>query len=216
LIDIDIKRTIKYKVGLRRLPRGKHTATCRIKVPGNHFGNDLAWRQIGCMRKERTMLKPYIWPTCVFAAVLSLALLIPASAPAQGGKKGKAPEVQNDAQQRTTTEPDENIQNPSETNDPGTAPKAPADKGGEKTRAGLCHIHVDNRTPWKIQMYVNGNYAGLVPGWGDLWSTYDGGGHTMYGRARFERGPDITWGPRRISCVGMYNWRLTDCNNGYC
>jgi hypothetical protein len=162
------------------------------------------------------MLKPHLFATYGLAAVLAVALFTPSLAPAQGSKKGKAPEVKSDAQQSTTTGPDENIKNPSEKNDLGDAPKAPPDKGGEKTRAGVCHFHVDNRTPWKIQMYVNGNYIGLVSGWGDLWGTYDGGGYTVYGRARFERGPDITWGPRNISCVGTYHWRLSDCNNGYC
>jgi hypothetical protein len=161
------------------------------------------------------MLKPHLFATYGLAAVLILALITPALAQTPGGKKGKAPEVKTDAQPSGATGTDENIKNPSEQNNPDSAIKAPPDKGGEKTRAGVCHFHVDNRTPWKIQIFVDGDYVGLVAPWGDSTGTYDGGGHMVYGRARFTKGPDITWGPSRISCLGSYRWRLTDSRNGY-
>src|SRR5688500_7005897 len=103
-------------------------------VPGACFGNGLARMRVRSVRKERAVLNPHFFATYGLVAMLALVLLAPSLAPAQGSKKGKAPEVKTDAQPRGATESDENIKNPSEQNDPGSAAKAPPDKGGEKTR----------------------------------------------------------------------------------
>jgi hypothetical protein len=161
------------------------------------------------------MLKPRRLATYGLAAMLTLALITPAVAQAPGGKRGKAPEVKADAQKQSAAGQDENIKSRSDQNDPASAPKAPPDKGGEKTRGGVCYFLVDNRTPWKIQIFVDGDYVGLVSGWGDARGTYAGGGHTIYGLATFTDGSRITWGPTQISCLGTYRWRLTDSSHGY-
>ena len=71
------------------------------------------------------MLKSHHLATYGLAAVLALALFAPSLAPAQGGKKGKAPEVKTDAQPSGPAGPSETIKNPSEKNDHGSAAKAP-------------------------------------------------------------------------------------------
>ena len=162
------------------------------------------------------MLKSHRLATYGLAVMLALALLTPSLAPAQGGKKGKAPEVKSDSRPGSGAGQDENIKNPSEKNDPSSVSKAPSEKGGEKTRQATCRFHVDNRTPYKIQIFVDGAFAGMVSDWGDAWGTYGGGAHTLYGRARFpDPKDDKTWGPTDISCFGTHNWRLTDTKNGY-
>ena len=161
------------------------------------------------------MLKLYGFATYSLAALLALALVIPSLAQAQSEKKVKATEEKTDAQKSRGTGPDENIKSQSTQNDPNNASKAPPTKGGEKTRGGWCDFRVDNRTPWKIQMFVDGDYVGLVSGWGNASGSYSGGSHVIYGVADFNDGSKITWGPNSISCFGTYNWRLTDSSHGY-
>jgi len=148
-------------------------------------------------------------------AVLTLALATPSWAQTQAGEQGKDTEEKSDAQKSRGTGQDENIKNRSVKNDPANAPQAPPEKGGEKTRGALCYFSVDNRTPWKIQVFVDGDYVGLVPSWGNANGTYSPGTHVVYGLAEFSNGPDITWGPNSISCSGKHTWRLTDTANGY-
>jgi hypothetical protein len=92
------------------------------------------------------------------------------------------------------------------------ARQAPPDKGGEKPRGaqGICRVHFDNRTPWWIHVFVDGNYEGLLPPWGDV-QTYAVAGPTLlYGRADFDDGSRKTWGAVTVSCPagGTFSWRL--------
>jgi hypothetical protein len=67
---------------------------------------------------------------------------------------------------------------------------------------GVCRVDVDNWTPWKVQIYVDGTFRGLVSPWGDG-VTYTGAGPTrVYARAEFTDGSALTWGPTDYDCYG--------------
>lgn len=102
---------------------------------------------------------------------------------------------------------DENIKNRSVENDPQAAPPAPPEKGGEKARGG-CYLTVDNHTAWKIQIFVNGNYVGLVSPWGNAAGYQSLSSFTTYAVADFTDGSQMTWGPRVVSCSGRFTWNL--------
>jgi len=102
---------------------------------------------------------------------------------------------------------DENITDDTKANNPDAEMATPPDKGGEAARAG-CKIKVDNWTPWKIQVFVNGVYRGLIQSWGDGRGYYGGARHTLYGVADFTDGSRRTWGPSAFNCRGSYTWKL--------
>ncbi len=101
-----------------------------------------------------------------------------------------------------------NIKSHSAKNDTANAPAAPKAKGGEATR-GACNLLVDNSTPWKIHIYVDGEWVGMMSEWGDASGWYNSGRHNLYGVALFTDGSELTWGPRQVSCSGTYTWKLT-------
>lgn len=98
---------------------------------------------------------------------------------------------------------DENIKGEkSDKNDPSATVPAPPDKGGEKSRGGVCQIHFDNQTQWKIQIYVDGAYQGLLGPYADAQQWYSSTAGTLYGRADFTDGSALSWGPQRAVCRG--------------
>jgi hypothetical protein len=104
---------------------------------------------------------------------------------------------------------DENIKSKSDVNKASAPAPAPAEKGGEKSRGGSCQVHFDNATPWKIQIYVDGQYQGMVGAYGDATEWYYGTAGTLYGKADFDDGSSLTWGPQRAICVnGHFRYRL--------
>jgi hypothetical protein len=103
---------------------------------------------------------------------------------------------------------DENIKKDSPVNDAKAQVQAPPDKGGAKSRGMLCRFHVDNRTQWKIQIFVNGQLDGLVGPYGDAYGTYTEGNMLLYARALFDDGSVLTWGPRTAVCQGDFSWTL--------
>jgi hypothetical protein len=69
-------------------------------------------------------------------------------------------------------------------------------------------LHIDNRTPWKIQIFVDGVYVGLVSGWGDSYGYYRCGTHSVYAVADFDNGAQLTWGPRSLRFP--HTWTLNN------
>ena len=119
--------------------------------------------------------------------------------------------VEQKAQKRRGTGEDENIKSRSLENKADEQAPAPPSKGGDdaKTRGARgCFVVVDNWTPWKIQIFMDGDYVGLVSAWGEASGWYSSGRHNLYGVASFYDAPDSTWGPQRISCSGSYTWKL--------
>jgi hypothetical protein len=89
--------------------------------------------------------------------------------------------------------------------------QAPPHKGGEQPRGGqgTCDVHFDNRTPWWIHLWVDGEYEGLMPPWGDVYTWAIAGRTRLAGRADFDSGASLTWATT-VNCPagGIYNWRL--------
>lgn len=86
--------------------------------------------------------------------------------------------------------------------------EAPPEKGGRKSRQAMCRLRVDNRTPWTVQIGVEGRYNGTVAPWGDAFGAYSGGTLRVFGLAEFDDGSTLTWGPTTVRCYGAYAWTL--------
>ena len=99
---------------------------------------------------------------------------------------------------------DPNIRSKSETNDP-SIPGPPG-----RTDGRLCGVAADNHTPWKVQMYYDGELQGLMPGYGDLGKVFVTPKITAYARADFKDGSYKTWGPKVFTCSNseVYQWQL--------
>jgi hypothetical protein len=94
-------------------------------------------------------------------------------------------------------------------NKPGATVAAPPSKGGPKTRGAMTGVlHVDNRTPWIIRIYVDGDYVGNVGRYGDSYGYYGCSVRTLYARALFDDGSVTTWGPARRDLCDNFTWEL--------
>ncbi len=89
---------------------------------------------------------------------------------------------------------------------------APPQKGGEKARGATvtCDVHFDNRTKWRIKVWTDRDYEGVVGPYGDLYTWAVAGPTELFGRADFTDGSVLTWGPVVVKCPpgGSYTWRL--------
>lgn len=143
------------------------------------------------------------------AAVLSflvLGVVLVGSLTTAQGQKAKSKVIELKAQKPTTRGDDPNIKNDTETNDPASELAAPQQKGGAKTRGGgACEVRFDNRTRWFVKLYVDGTYRGTISPYGDG-VAYTGAGPTrVYGRADFNTGDYLYWGPNDYACYsGQY------------
>ncbi len=103
---------------------------------------------------------------------------------------------------------DENIKKDRQPNSLNSKVEAPPDKGGPKTRSAACHIHIDNRTKWYIDIYTDGDYRGQVSPYGDSTGYVGCGSTTFYGKALFDDGSSKTWGPQVFYVDGNFTWHL--------
>jgi hypothetical protein len=146
---------------------------------------------------------------CLLAVVLAFMPLLSSAVSAEqaSGKK-----VEAKAQKSRGTGIDENIKSKAVTNNPKVSPAAPPAKGGTKSRGYCAPLYVDNRTPWKIQIYVDGSYVGMVSPWGDASGTYYADSKlVLYAVAEFLDGSRLTWGPQYAYCSdGPFTWKLTE------
>src|SRR6266849_4222448 len=87
-----------------------------------------------------------------------------------------------------------------------------SDKAGKSKTGGYgpytCVVHVDNRTGWIINVWIDGHLRGVVGGGGDLYVATGNGATTFYARADFDNGTYVPWGPRSFTCSGSYTWTL--------
>jgi len=100
------------------------------------------------------------------------------------------------------------IKNDDGKNTQGHAKELPVAKGGKKTRASTSVVHFDNHTGWIIRCYVDGDYVGSMDGGGDLYVYVSSGTHTLYARALFDDGSELTWGPDDESVYGTFTYKL--------
>ncbi len=153
------------------------------------------------------MFRPITVVFLSFVAFLAITFVAPAFAQTQvAQEKTEAKDTAQKARGASTT--DENIKSQSVENDPAATPPAPPEKGGKKTRGHRCYLTVDNNTGWKIQIYVNGEYVGLVSPWGTASGYQSIKTFTLYGVALFTDGSKYTWGPRVVNCGDSYTWHL--------
>jgi hypothetical protein len=104
---------------------------------------------------------------------------------------------------------DENIKQDRKANDPNAKIEAPPEKGGPKTRQASCRVHIDNRTPLYVDIYLDGTYVGQVSPFGDSYGWEGCGNMTFYGRATFTDGSTQSWGPQVYFVNGTFSWSLT-------
>jgi hypothetical protein len=150
------------------------------------------------------MNKRLVRYTLLLALALSPAAFLLAQAPQHpttGDTKSAKSRGASDAK-------DENIKQDSKPNDPNAKIEAPPDKGGPKTRGGSCRIHIDNRTPYYVSVYTDGQYRGQVSPYGDSVGYVGCGDTTVYGRATFTDGSVLTWGPTVYFLDGSFTWTL--------
>lgn len=145
------------------------------------------------------MNKRFVW-----AAALCLTALLSIPAIAQGtSAKGV---------RKASSTSDFNIQSDSLVNSMNSSVPAPVSKGGFNTRGlnGTCNIHVNNKTGYYVTFYFNGNAAGAVGPWGDLYPTSTEGKAVLYAKAVFTDGSVLTFGPQDFTCTGTdFTWTLT-------
>jgi hypothetical protein len=156
-------------------------------------------------------MKPKSSLVWLVALVLGVVCILPGIAGAQS-KDGKPVLA---TAKKGTAGADANIKSENRTNAPDAASKypAPADKGGTKTRGGgwyECGVHVDNHSPYYVQIFVDGDYSGTVAPWGDYYAHTGSGATSLYGRALFDDGSVYTWGPQAVRCPanGWFLWQL--------
>jgi hypothetical protein len=82
--------------------------------------------------------------------------------------------------------------------------------GAASKGAATCLVRFDNRTDLYIATHVDGNSAGTLGPWGDVYAYAIAGPTRLYARADFTDGSVTTWGPTMVDCPagGSYHWRL--------
>ena len=146
-------------------------------------------------------MKAKLITSAVVLLFLVSAIVLSGSLTTVQGQKSKPKVIELKAQKPTTRGEDPNIKDDKETNDPNSQLVAPEQKGGAKTRGGgSCEVRFDNRTRWFVKLYVDGTYRGTISPYGDG-VAYTGSGSTrVYGRAQFDNGDYLYWGPNDYSC----------------
>jgi hypothetical protein len=151
---------------------------------------------------------------CSVLLVLGLVSLLASQAVAQEktpdtGKKASTSNVIKDNGKQGASGQDNNVKTDAGKNDKTKTTGVPH-KGAGSRGSGpyACNLHVDNRTNWYIKIYVDGNYAGAVGPAGDLYLVTGNGDTAEYGRADFEDGSYLYWGPRTFTCGSSDIWRL--------
>jgi hypothetical protein len=125
------------------------------------------------------------------ALVAAAVLAAPSIAPAADAKKGNK-NVELKAQVSRGGEADPNIKSGPPKANQAAAPVPAASRG--------CVVHVDNRTGWYIQIYLDGDYRGVVGPMGDVYGAVLSGPTRFYARAEFDDGSVRTWGPNQMYC----------------
>jgi hypothetical protein len=153
-------------------------------------------------------------PVLVVAITAMVAMVIMRPAFAQTSDSNSAkPTVMKGTHGTGTAADDPNIKQQSPDNDPNA--KVPPPPGKGVTTRGPnpwpCRVNVDNRTGWKIQVFVDGQYDGLSSPWGNAYMNTGSGTTGFYAIATFTNGSKITWGPWSFACPanGTFTWTLT-------
>ncbi|HUI42229.1 MAG TPA: hypothetical protein VL523_09685 [Terriglobia bacterium] len=146
----------------------------------------------------------------LLAAAFAVAQEAPAAKPMASAKANSKVVTTKAASRSGGADP--NVKSDSDKNNPNLKAPVPANKGGKTRGAGPlpCGVHVDNRTPWFVRIYVDGDYRGTVNQYGDLVGITGNGPTNVYAVAVFDDGSQKYWGPHVFNCVAgdSYTWRL--------
>ena len=161
------------------------------------------------------------WLPVLCSLVLAAALVCPAANLVMAQEKaavtkkvaketGGTANMASDKAGKSKSGADANVKNTSTQNDSKKAAEPAIQKGGKTRGYGpyTCVVHVDNRTGWIINVWIDGHLRGVVGGGGDLYVATGNGATTFYARADFDNGAYIPWGPRSFTCSGSYTWTL--------
>jgi hypothetical protein len=126
------------------------------------------------------------------AATLMLAGVFAAPAAGQAGAPGKTVEAHGSKGMKG---PDSHVKIDLAPNSANAKAVAPPSKGGPKSKGAAGQVHVDNRTNWYVNIYIDGAFRGTVEPWGDIYLYNACGSTTLYAKAPFDDGTYIYWGP---------------------
>lgn len=153
-------------------------------------------------------MKTNVLLACAVALSLAAFFALPDQA-AESPSTGQV--VHAKAQKGRGAAKDENIKTEQAPKNPTSGgPPAPPNKGGDKSRGRYCVIHIDNHTRLWIRVFIDGNYMGTVPPWGDIYPITLSGPTRLYARADYDDGTYSYWGPRTVVCEDTYTWQLDD------
>ncbi len=141
-------------------------------------------------------------------ALISIILVALAVRPAEAQQHPNSATATAQKSRGEAGEKDENIKKDRQPNDLNTKIEAPPEKGGPKGRSSYCRVHFDNRTPWYIDLYTDGNYRGEISPFDDLYGWVGCGETSLYGRATFRGGSVQTWGPSAYDIGSEFTWHL--------
>jgi hypothetical protein len=100
---------------------------------------------------------------------------------------------------------DNNLKHRRQPNDRMPHLKLRPKKGGPETRGTSCRIHIDNCTPWYVDIYTDGNYRGQMSLWGDSYGWVGCGDTNLSGVAAFRDGSNI-FGPTVYGVNETFTW----------
>lgn len=133
----------------------------------------------------------------LYAVAMTCAVILTLSAwVGAQGKKDQPITIK--AKSVATRGADPNIKQAEVKNVAGKPAPAPRDKGGKVTRGSqsMGTLHIDSRSGYYIDVYLDGRAVGTVGPWGDLYIRCTAASWEFYATAP---GTPHSWGPRTIS-----------------
>ena len=154
------------------------------------------------------MLRKYAVTIATLAAILAGSP--PSAVDAQQNKNETATKA---SVGRGPTSSDANIKSATSDNRRDVAEKIPVPpaKGGARTRGGgeWCSMRVSNSSPLHANVYIDGEYWGTTPAYGDVAGWMRCRAAHLYARANLDDGSYYYWGPTSVSVKGNYTWRIS-------
>jgi hypothetical protein len=142
--------------------------------------------------------KKFLIFTCLMVAIFIFTPNL-SDTYAQAGQDQEVKAAEGSSSKGSST--DSNISEDETPNSKSKKPEPPASKGGtSKGSSSGCEVQLDNWTPWKVKIYVDGKYQGTMMPYGESYTYATPGRVKVYARADFDDGSYLYWGPRNYSC----------------
>jgi hypothetical protein len=151
-----------------------------------------------CTEEEENMAKYFVLAVVIACVVVLVSVPMTAQKFQTSGVKAQAGAK------------DANVKNDNPVNSPDVKKAPPPKKGGPAAKGGMyCDGHVDNRTPYYVRYYMNGDLEAIIGPYGDYYPAYTHGTAVLYGKVVFDDGSVSTFGPREYVCTGNdFTWTL--------